>query len=72
VSGWAPGRSAVTWSAATLLVTTVTFASALPGQAPPPRRGLPVVTDSVRMLPGTPLTFDAFFDQVSRNHPVAM
>lgn len=43
----------------------------LPAQAPPSRRGLPVVTDSVRMLPGTPLTFDAFFDQVRRNHPVA-
>ena len=35
-----------------------------------PRRGLPAVTDSVRMLPGTPLTFDAFYDLVSRYHPV--
>jgi outer membrane protein len=36
----------------------------------PTRRGLPVVSDSVRMLAGVPLTFDAFFDRVSRNHPV--
>ncbi|MBC7562395.1 MAG: TolC family protein [Gemmatimonadaceae bacterium] len=28
------------------------------------------MTDSVRMLPGTPLTFDAFYDLVSRYHPV--
>lgn len=34
------------------------------------RRGLPVVTDTVRMLPGVPLTFDAFFELVRRNHPV--
>jgi outer membrane protein TolC len=39
-------------------------------QTPVARRGLPVVSDTVRMLPGTPLTFDAFFAQVSRNHPV--
>ena len=37
---------------------------------PVPRRGLPVVSDSVRMLQGTPLTFDTFFDVVRRNHPV--
>ncbi len=50
----------------------VTLLSAIPclAQTAPARRGLPVVTDSVRMLPGTPLTFDAFFDRVSRNHPV--
>ena len=34
------------------------------------RRGLPVVSDSVRMLVGTPLTFDAFLTMVSRKHPV--
>ncbi len=39
-------------------------------EAASPRRGLPVVTDSVRMLPGVPLTFDAFFELVRRNHPV--
>ena len=39
-------------------------------QSPVPRRGLPVVSDSVRMLPGTPLTFDAFIATVSLNHPV--
>ena len=39
-------------------------------QPVPARRGLPAVSDSVRMLPGTPLTFDAFFDLVSRHHPV--
>ncbi len=38
--------------------------------SPPARRGLPVVTDSLRMLPGVPLTFDAFFEIVRRNHPV--
>lgn len=37
---------------------------------PLPRRGLPAVSDSVRMLQGTPLTFDTFFDVVRRNHPV--
>ena len=46
-------------------------AAAGTAQSPAPRQGLPVVSDSVRMLPGTPLTFDAFFDRVSRNHPVA-
>ena len=46
------------------------LALSLPAQQPAPRRGLPVVSDSVRMLPGTPLTFDTFFDAVSRNHPV--
>ena len=28
------------------------------------------MTDSLRMLPGVPLTFDAFFEIVRRNHPV--
>ncbi|MDZ7632786.1 MAG: TolC family protein [Gemmatimonadaceae bacterium] len=42
----------------------------LQAQVPTPRRGLPVVTDSVRMLAGAPLTFEAFFELVSRNHPV--
>ncbi|MES3036085.1 MAG: TolC family protein [Gemmatimonadota bacterium] len=37
---------------------------------PAPRRGLPEVPDSLRMLPGVPLTFDAFFETVRRNHPV--
>ncbi len=40
-------------------------------QAPTPRQGLPVVSDSVRMLPGVPFTFDTFLDRVTRNHPVA-
>jgi outer membrane protein TolC len=39
-------------------------------RAPAPRRGLPVVSDSLRMLPGTPLTFDTFFELVQRYHPV--
>ena len=51
-----------------LLLCAVT--GALGAQPVPARRGLPVVTDSVRMLPGAPLTFDAFFAIVSRNHPV--
>ena len=37
---------------------------------PSPRKGLPAVTDSVRMLDGTPLTFDTFLAGVTRNHPV--
>lgn len=45
-------------------------ASMLAAQSPAGRRGLPVVNDSLRMLPGTSLTFDAFFAAVSRNHPV--
>ena len=53
--------------ACALLCTT---ASMLSAQIPAGRRGLPVVNDSVRMLPGTPLTFDAYFATVSRNHPV--
>lgn len=44
--------------------------TSLGAQTPPARRGLPVVSDSVRMLPGSPLTFDTFFDNVSRHHPV--
>ncbi|MCC7055036.1 MAG: TolC family protein [Gemmatimonadaceae bacterium] len=51
-------------------VTLLACASVVAGAQPAPRRGLPVVTDSVRMLAGTPLTFDAFFDAVRRNHPV--
>ncbi|MBC7841026.1 MAG: TolC family protein [Gemmatimonadaceae bacterium] len=47
-----------------------TSASIVCAQDPAARRGLPVVSDSVRMLPGTPLTFDTFFATVSRNHPV--
>lgn len=52
-------RSPVLLIAAALLAST---ASA--------QRGLPLVSDSVRMLTGVPLTFDRFFDQVRRNHPV--
>lgn len=53
------------------VVAVLTAAAAtLSAQNTTPRRGLPVVSDSVRMLPGTPLTFDAFFDLVSRFHPV--
>jgi outer membrane protein len=44
--------------------------TSLGAQTSPVRRGLPVVSDSVRMLPGPPLTFDTFFDIVSRHHPV--
>jgi outer membrane protein len=55
--------------AGALLLALLSSAS-LAAQQPTARRGLPVVSDSVRMLPGTPLTFDAFFDLVSRNHPV--
>lgn len=44
--------------------------TSLGAQTSPARRGLPVVSDSVRMLPGPPLTFDTFFDIVSRHHPV--
>jgi outer membrane protein TolC len=51
------------------LGTVASLSTAL-AQTPPARRGLPVVSDSVRMLPGVPLTFEAFFDIVSRNHPV--
>jgi len=36
----------------------------------PVRRGLPEVSDSVRMLPGTPLSFDTYFNLVRRYHPV--
>ena len=58
----------------TRVARIVTLLCAMPltarAQSPSPRRGLPVVNDSVRMLPGTPLTFDAFFATVSRNHPV--
>ena len=43
----------------------------LPAQSAVPRNGLPVVSDSVRMIPGSPFTFDAFLDRVIRNHPVA-
>lgn len=53
-----------------LVACVLTHAYPAQAQTPPVRRGLPVVTDSVRMLPGTPLSFDAFFDLVSRNHPV--
>ncbi len=52
------------------VLVIVCGAPAINAQATP-RRGLPAVTDSVRMLPGTPLTFDSFFELVSRNHPVA-
>lgn len=52
------------------VVCACVSAAILAAQPPASRRGLPAVTDSVRMLDGTPLTFDAFFATVSRNHPV--
>ncbi len=52
------------------LALTCTVVSTLSAQLPAARRGLPAVSDSARMLPGTPLTFDAFIATVSRNHPV--
>jgi outer membrane protein len=52
------------------LLAALVCASGADAQQPAVRRGLPPVTDTVRMLAGTPLTFDAFFDLVSRNHPV--
>ena len=54
-----------------VLVAIISAAAPCIAQSAAPRVGLPVVNDSVRMLPGIPLTFDAFFDRVSRNHPVA-
>jgi hypothetical protein len=53
-----------------LSCVALSLLSAQQSPVAPARRGLPVVTDSVRMLPGAPFTFDSFFDQVSRNHPV--
>lgn len=53
-----------------LLAPALLLPPALDAQQPV-RRGLPAVSDSMRLLPGTPLTFDAFFDAVSRYHPVA-
>ncbi|HYW49382.1 MAG TPA: TolC family protein [Gemmatimonadaceae bacterium] len=44
--------------------------SALQAQTPATRRGLPAVDDTVRMLPGSAFTFDAFLQRVQRNHPV--
>lgn len=64
----------VVWWVRTTLTLTLTTALSNTGAAAqvsgPVRRGLPTVTDSVRMLPGTPLTFDTYFDLVRRNHPV--
>ena len=51
-----------------LLLGLTTLATAQPRAAA--RRGLPEVSDSVRMLSGAPLTFDAFFELVRRNHPI--
>lgn len=51
-------------------VVSLLAATTLQAQVTPARRGLPVVNDSVRMLPGTPITFARFFELVSRNHPV--
>lgn len=65
VAALVPCASVVAVVAAHVLVASVALA-----QVPSTRRGLPVVTDSVRMLPGIALTFDAFFDIVGRNHPV--
>lgn len=55
---------------AALLVLLLALPPALMAQAVPARRGLPVVTDSLAMLPGTPITFEEFLGVVSRNHPV--
>jgi len=53
------------------LVLTFSIWTVVAAQQPTPaRRGLPMVSDSVRMLPGLPLTFDTFFEIVARNHPV--
>ena len=52
------------------VLASCTLATGVRAQTPAPHKGLPVVTDSVRMLSGTPLTFDTFFGIVSRNHPV--
>lgn len=54
---------------AALLVLSGIAPLELHGQVAP-RRGLPQVRDSVRMLPGAPFTFDSFLDAVRRNHPV--
>jgi outer membrane protein len=53
-----------------VLGTSLLTAGAAHAQQPAPRRGLPPVTDTVRMLAGTPLTFDAFFELVTKYHPV--
>jgi outer membrane protein len=66
-----PVSRMVRWALGVIVTLPVLAPSVGAQRTPaPPRRGLPVVTDSVRMLPGTPLTFDTFFDVVRRNHPV--
>jgi outer membrane protein TolC len=37
----------------------------------PVRRGLPVPTDTLRMPPGRPITFQRVYQQVASNHPIA-
>jgi outer membrane protein TolC len=54
-----------------LVLVSGAAAQVVPGGRPvSPRRGLPTPDDTVRMLAGRPFTFDAFFAQVLRNHPV--
>jgi len=65
-----PVTRVVPWAMAMVVLLPVVASSLAAQRTPVSRRGLPVVSDSVRMLPGTPLTFDAFFERVRRNHPV--